>query len=29
MQIKSILEAERTRRTRQIGVGEFVADLTR
>jgi guanylate kinase len=28
MQIKSILEAERTRRTRQIGVGEFVAGLT-
>jgi len=29
MQIKSILEAERTRRTRQIGVGDFVAGLTR
>jgi len=29
MQIKSILEAERTRRTRQIGVGEFVAELTK
>jgi len=29
MQIKSILEAERTRRTRKIGVGEFVAGLTR
>jgi guanylate kinase len=29
MQIKSILEAERARRTRQIGVGEFVAGLTR
>src|SRR6202000_371706 len=29
MQIKSILEAERVRRARQIGVGEFVAGLTR
>ncbi|HTT98899.1 MAG TPA: guanylate kinase [Rhizomicrobium sp.] len=29
MQIKSILEAERARRTRQIGVGEFVTGLTR
>ncbi|HWA02321.1 MAG TPA: guanylate kinase [Rhizomicrobium sp.] len=29
MQIKSILEAERARRSRQIGVGEFVAGLTR
>jgi guanylate kinase len=29
MQIKSILEAERTRRTRLIGVGEFVAGLMR
>jgi guanylate kinase len=29
MQIKSILEAERARRTRLIGVGEFVAGLTR
>jgi guanylate kinase len=29
MQIKSILEAERARRTRLIGVGEFVARLTR
>jgi guanylate kinase len=28
-QIKSILEAERARRTRLVGVGEFVADLTR
>ena len=28
MQIKSILEAERARRTRLIGVGEFVAGLT-
>jgi len=28
-QIKSILEAERARRTRLIGVGEFVAELTR
>ncbi len=29
MQIKSILEAERVRRSRLIGVGEFVAGLTR
>ena len=29
MQIKSILEAERARRTRLVGVGEFVAELTR
>ena len=29
MQIKSILEAERVRRTRLIGVGEFVAGLMR
>jgi guanylate kinase len=29
MQIKSILEAERARRTRLIGVGEFVTELTR
>jgi guanylate kinase len=29
MQIKSILEAERARRTRLIGVGEFVAGLTK
>jgi len=29
MQVKSILEAERARRTRLIGVGEFVAGLTR
>ncbi len=29
MQIKAILEAERARRTRLIGVGEFVAGLTR
>ena len=29
MQIKAILEAERARRTRQIGVGEFVAGLTK
>ena len=29
MQIKSILEAERARRSRLIGVGEFVAGLTR
>ena len=28
-QIKAILEAERARRTRLIGVGEFVAGLTR
>jgi guanylate kinase len=28
-QVKSILEAERARRTRLIGVGEFVAGLTR
>ncbi|HEY4941155.1 MAG TPA: guanylate kinase [Rhizomicrobium sp.] len=28
-QIKSILEAERARRTRLIGVGEFVAELTK
>ncbi|MBL6851831.1 MAG: guanylate kinase [Alphaproteobacteria bacterium] len=28
-QIKSILEAERARRTRLVGVGDFVADLTR
>jgi len=28
-QIKSILEAERARRARLVGVGEFVADLTR
>ena len=28
-QVKSILEAERARRTRLIGVGEFVAELTR
>ena len=28
MQVKSILEAERTRRTRLVGVGEFVAGLT-
>jgi guanylate kinase len=28
MQIKSILEADRTRRTRLIGVGEFVTGLT-
>jgi len=28
-QIKSILEAERARRTRLVGVGEFVAELTR
>jgi guanylate kinase len=26
-QVKSILEAERARRTRLIGVGEFVAQL--
>src|ERR1700761_1071628 len=29
MQIRSILEAERVRRTRLVGVGEFVAGLTR
>jgi guanylate kinase len=29
MQVKSILEAERARRTRLAGVGEFVAGLTR
>jgi guanylate kinase len=29
VQIKSILEAERARRTRLIGVGEFVAQLTK
>jgi guanylate kinase len=29
MQIKSILEAERARRTRLVGVGEFVAGLTK
>jgi guanylate kinase len=29
MQIKSILEAERVRRSRLIGVGEFVAGLTK
>jgi guanylate kinase len=29
MQIKAILEAERARRTRLIGVGEFVAELMR
>jgi len=29
MQVKSILEAERARRTRLVGVGEFVAGLTR
>ena len=29
MQIKSVLEAERARRSRLIGVGEFVAGLTR
>ena len=28
-QVKSILEAERARRQRLIGVGEFVAGLTR
>ena len=28
-EIRSILTAERTRRTRLVGVGEFVADLTR
>jgi guanylate kinase len=28
-QIRSILEAERARRTRLVGVGEFVAELTR
>ncbi|HUO89126.1 MAG TPA: guanylate kinase [Rhizomicrobium sp.] len=28
-QIKSILDAERARRTRLVGVGDFVADLTR
>ncbi len=28
-QIKAILEAERARRTRLVGVGEFVAELTR
>ncbi|MEI9997160.1 MAG: guanylate kinase [Rhizomicrobium sp.] len=28
-QIQSILEAERARRTRLVGVGEFVAELTR
>lgn len=28
-QIKSILDAERSRRSRQIGVGEFVAGLTK
>ncbi|MGA9796042.1 MAG: guanylate kinase [Rhizomicrobium sp.] len=28
-QVKSILEAERARRTRLVGVGDFVADLTR
>ncbi len=28
-QVKSILEAERARRTRLVGVGEFVAELTR
>ncbi len=28
-QIKSILEAERARRTRLVGVGEFVAELTK
>ena len=28
-QVSAILEAERARRTRLIGVGEFVADLTR
>ena len=28
-QVKSILEAERARRTRLVGVGEFVADLMR
>jgi guanylate kinase len=28
-QVKSILEAERARRARLVGVGEFVADLTR
>ena len=28
-QVKSILEAERARRTRLVGVGEFVADLTK
>jgi len=29
MQVKSILEAERARRARLVGVGEFVAGLTR
>jgi guanylate kinase len=29
LQVKSILEAERARRTRLIGVGEFVAELTK
>jgi guanylate kinase len=29
VQVKSILEAERTRRTRLVGVGEFVAELTK
>jgi len=29
MQIKAILEAERARRTRLIGVGEFVTELTK
>jgi guanylate kinase len=28
-QVRSILEAERARRTRLVGVGDFVADLTR
>ncbi|MEI9991562.1 MAG: guanylate kinase [Rhizomicrobium sp.] len=28
-QVKAILEAERARRTRLVGVGEFVAELTR
>jgi guanylate kinase len=28
-QIRSVLEAERARRTRLVGVGEFVAELTR
>jgi guanylate kinase len=28
-QVKSILEAERARRARLVGVGDFVADLTR
>jgi guanylate kinase len=29
VKVRSILEAERARRTRLVGVGDFVADLTR